>query len=363
MRRVFPFPGLLFCVLCALVLVGCSSSTTGAPSVDPSVQTVETAASTSGGQIYLYGESHANTLHQQKELQLWQSYYADGMRHLFVEAPSYTAEYLNLWMKAPDDTILEELYRDWTGTLSHSQSTLDFYRAIKQTCPETIFHGTDVGHQYQTTGSRYLALLRDKGQEDSDLYRQTMQTIEQGETYYQSQDDIYREKQMVNNFMQAFDNLDGESVMGIYGAYHVNPPEQGPTPNMAAQLSDRYRNTLHATDLAQLCAEEPVLQELTICGKTYSVSYWGKESIALPDYVTREFWRLEEGAEDFADCPTWDNVLPYNNYPVEVQTGQVFVMDLTGTDGTVTRSLYRADDRLWNGMLCSVQLQVEDPLA
>lgn len=358
MRRLFVQSVLLLlCAVYGVVLVGCRAS--DAPSLSGSQpdQTVETAAS-SGGQIYLYGEIHANALFQQKELELWQGYYAEGMRHLFVELPSYEAAYLNLWMQAEDDTILEELYRDWTGTLSHSQTTLDFYRSIKQTCPETIFHGTDVGHQYNTAGRRYLTLLIHNGQKDSAEYQLTLQTIEQGKIYYQTRDDDYRENQMVDNFVQAFDALGGESIMGIYGANHLNRDGSGTVPTMAAQLAEQYPDTLHTTGIAQLYAEHPVLETLTIQGKHYTASYWGKEEISVSNYVAREFWRLEEGDDDFADCPTVNEVLPYSNYPVEVEPGQVFVLDLTTADGTVTRALYRADGVLWNGMPSSVRLDV-----
>jgi hypothetical protein len=72
------------------------------------------------------------------------------MRHLFVELSYFTAGFLNQWMRAPDDAILETVYADWQGTLSHNPDTLAFYRKIKQTCPGTVFHGTDVGNQHDS---------------------------------------------------------------------------------------------------------------------------------------------------------------------------------------------------------------------
>ena len=61
-------------------------------------RSVQTAASTTPapakGQIYLYGESHGVERILNKELERWQGYYNDdGMRHLFVEYPYYTAEF------------------------------------------------------------------------------------------------------------------------------------------------------------------------------------------------------------------------------------------------------------------------------
>ena len=272
----------------------------------------------------------------------------------------YSAEYLNLWMQAEDDTILEELYEDWEGTQGQSQYTMDFYRAIKETCPETIFHGTDVGHQYKTTGNRYLVWLNYKGMKDSDTYRQTLDSIEQGKTYYRDNDAVYRENQMVKNFAQAFDSLEGESVMGIYGAYHVSLEGDEQTPRMAAQLAEQYPGRVHTADVSELYAEDPVLEEITVGEKTYTASYWGEQDISgfSKKLVSRKFWRLEDGAEDFANCPTVDNVLPYDNYPVDVSTGQVFVLDYTAADGTVTRLFYRADGTFWNDRPITVQIDV-----
>ncbi len=359
---------LLLAVLWLFTLAGCAPASSAAGSAASpqteetaaSPMTEETAAQPVGGQIYLYGESHNEELQLKKELELWQGYYATGMRHLFVEMASYTADYLNLWMQAKDDTILEELYKDWVGTQCHSQQVLDFYRAIKETCPETIFHGTDVGHQYRSTGTRYLVWLNYKGLKDSDTYRQTLDTIEQGKTYYRDNNAAYRESKMVENFVQAYDALEGESVMGIYGAFHVSRDGEDSFPRMAAQLAQRYPDALHTADVAQLCAEDPILEEITIGDMTYTASYWGEQDVSdfSPDYVTRKFWRLEEGTEDFSGCPVLGDFLPYNNYPMQIRTGQVFLLDYTAADGTVTRMCYRADGTFWNGLPTTVQIDI-----
>ena len=118
--------------------------------------------------LYLYGEFHANDELLQRELALWKDYYEDGMRDLFVELPYYTAQYLNRWMQADNDRILMEVYTDWKGSASYHQNVLDFYRGIKEACPKTVFHGTDVGHQYGSTGYRYLKLLRSEGKRDTE---------------------------------------------------------------------------------------------------------------------------------------------------------------------------------------------------
>lgn len=181
------------------------------------------------GEIYLYGEYHANEHLLQKELVLWKDCYARGVRYLFVELPYYTAQYLNLWMQAEDDTILLEVYEDWNGSLSYNELVLDFYRSIKADCPETIFIGTDIGHQYETTGARYEAYLRAEGQLTSEEYKRADACVIQGRSYYlesdpDKQDDSYRENAMVQNFIAAVERLPaGTDIMGIYGAAHTDP--------------------------------------------------------------------------------------------------------------------------------------------
>ena len=60
------------------------------------------------------------------------------------------------------NTILEEVFNDWKGTAFHNQHTYHFFMQIKELCPQTVFHGTDVGHQYGTTGERFLRYLESK---------------------------------------------------------------------------------------------------------------------------------------------------------------------------------------------------------
>ena len=82
----------------------------------------ETPPQPSTGQIYLYGELHGNDNIYAAELEQWQSYYQEqNMRHLFVELPYYTAEFLNLWLQADNDDILNEIY----ASRSYASSRLE----------------------------------------------------------------------------------------------------------------------------------------------------------------------------------------------------------------------------------------------
>ena len=177
------------------------------------------------------------------------------MRDLLIEVPSYTAQFMNLWMKAEDDAILSRLFEDLEGTLMHDQKIWDFYKSIKEQYPETVFHGFDVGHQYNTTGTRYLIGLALTGQMGSADWDETQQTIEQGKQYYQTGDDVYRENIMAENLARIFESLPmGASVMVITGSAHSNlyamDYNTGTVPCMAGQLRQKYGAALQARNLS-----------------------------------------------------------------------------------------------------------------
>lgn len=330
------------CALC-LLLSACSPA--------PAPEEVPLPPTPTPGQIYLYGEAHAVQHIMDRELELWSGYYDQGMRHLFVEDPYYGAEFLNLWMQSDSDEILDALYRDWEGSLSHDPAVRDFYIELKRQCPETVFHGTDVGHQFASTGRRYLEYLRENGLEESEQYRLAEACMEQGQYYYEHSDAIYRENKMVENFKQAYDQLDGESVMGIYGAAHTGIDDlnfTGRVPCMANQLHEVYGDDLHTVDLTGIPLR---VDTITVGGKEYQAAYYGEWDISSFStvYRSREFWRLEDAYGNFQDKPTTGDVLPYDNYPMPVEEGQVFVIDYTRPDGTVERMYLRSDGYIWEG--------------
>lgn len=320
------------------------------------------------GKIYLYGEEHSVENILEKEFELWSLYYQkDGMRDLFIELPYYTAEYMNIWMKSDSDDILDLLYQDWIGTAMYSQEVLDFYKRIKSECPETIFHGTDVGHQYDTTGKRFLEYLKYIGQQPSELYRLSQQNIEQGQYYYQYSDNIYRENTMVENFIREFESLNGADVMGIYGSAHTNIEAMdyatNSVPCMANQLYKKYGNTLYTEDLTSFTLNNEAyrIDTIIIGEKEYTALYFGKIDLSeiFPDYQYREFWCLENAYDDFKDNSTTGNVLPYSNYPMEIETGQIFVIEYTKTDGSVVREYHRSNGNTWQGSFVTEEFLIE----
>ena len=93
-----------------------------------------------------------------------------------------------------------------------------------------MFHGTDVGHTWESTGPRYLAYLEANGQKDSEEYRRAQENMEQGKRYYEikATDEAssvrYREDRMVENFRRSYQELEAvrrTDIMGIYGSTHI----------------------------------------------------------------------------------------------------------------------------------------------
>lgn len=341
-----------------LALSACSNSTT---KIDIPASPIQSL-----GQIYLYGEVHGVEKILDKEFELWYEYYHNkDMRHLFVELPYYTAEFLNIWMQSEDNSILDTIYNDWIGTTCYTPKIKEFYEKIKSQCPETIFHGTDVGHQYNATGARFLNYLTKNGLQDSEQYLLTTEAIEQGKYYYTHSDDVYRENKMVENFIREFGKLSGENIMGIYGAAHTGLEAMDYTnsvPCMASQLKEVYGDNIHSEDLSSLAKEiEPYRVDIiNVDGKDYEASYFGKQKLTgFKDYSYREFWRLENAYEDFMDKPKTGDVLPFDNYPMIIETGQVFVIDYTKIDDSVIRKYYRSDGRIWNNKLTTEEFTVE----
>ena len=109
-------------------------------------------------------------------------------------------------MQADDDELLDLQFKDWEGTEGGTEVEKNFLKQIKERYPETVFHGTDVGHTWESTGPRYLAYLEANEQKDSEEYRRAQENMEQGKRYYEikATDEAssvrYREDRMVENF-------------------------------------------------------------------------------------------------------------------------------------------------------------------
>ena len=119
----------------------------------------------------------------------------------------------------------------------------------------------------------------------------------------------------------------------------------------AVALANRSHHSLTATTAPLTTGNAPGTDTISVGGKDYQADYLGKDNISGQNdtYTTREFWRLEGAYDDLKNRPTTGQVLPNSNYPKAVATGQVFVVDVTAKDGTVTRLYYRSDGNTWQG--------------
>ncbi|WP_203457076.1 hypothetical protein [Paenibacillus tepidiphilus] len=371
-KTLLAHPVLLILTIALVIgsLTACNNSSADMPvnrSPQPTQDTpVVTPAS---GSIYLYGEAHGVDKIMDKEFEWWSEYYhTKGMRHLFVELSYFTAEFLNLWMQSDNDDILEEIYEDWEGTQIHTPYTKTFYRKIKSECPETIFHGTDIGHQEDTTGSRFLSYLDVHDLIGSEEYHLTKEAIEQGRYYYSKDDEVYRENKMTENFIREFEKLGSENVMGIYGSAHTALDgmvySNQSIPSMANQLQKYYGDNIYSEDLSWIAKdiESSRVDSITLQGKEYPASYFGKQDLTgFKDYAYREFWRLEDAYEDVKGLPLADNYLPYSEYPMLIDTGQVFAITYTRTDGSVESEYHLSNGKLWEeGMYATQQFKEAD---
>jgi len=347
-------------ILALLLFAACKTSR---PAPVPPTPIAET------GQIYLFGESHANADILDEELRLWGELYAAGLRHLFIESAYYTAEYLNIWMQADDDALLDKVFASWQGTAAGSQVVYDFYKQIKIDCPETIFHGTDIGHQYETLGAEYLAYLSGAGLEDTAQFALTQEAIEQGSTYYATADfdNDFREYMMAENFIREYDALGGESIMGIYGSAHTGLDASAyhdkDVPSMGNQLYEHYGDIITSVDLSSIGGDMLRVDLWTINGVEYDCSYFGEEDMTAWSglFTLRKFWRIENAYEDFRDKPKTGDYLPYDNYPMELEVGQVFMIELTHLDGTVMYTFYRSDGAVWEGRDTTEEFTPNEP--
>ncbi len=177
--------------------------------------------------IMLYGERHGEKVYYDAEFELWNGFYDEGCRNLFVELPYYSAEFLNIWMKESSDSTFDKWFEEIAGTASSNEYYRSFFHSIKEQCPETVFFGTDVGHQADTTGARYLAYLEENGLAGSENYRLAQECILQGKEYKADENahdgiSVVREAYMVSNFINAYTRCGGGKVMGIYGSYHIS---------------------------------------------------------------------------------------------------------------------------------------------
>lgn len=218
-------------------------------------------------EIMLYGEAHGVEEYYDAEFKLWKGYYDDGCRNLFVELPYYSAEFLNVWMKESSDELLDVWFDEIKGTLSGNEYYYNFLKSIKENCPETVFYGTDIGHQSRTTGARYLKYLEEDGLKESENYTLTEECMRQYKEYYESDEthdgvsDV-REEYMISNFKAAYERCGGGWIMGIYGSYHT---DLNALEVMAGRLKEYYGEEISSVKISSVIMSSRSPYTLGVC--------------------------------------------------------------------------------------------------
>ena len=335
----------------------------------------------STGQIYMLGEEHFNKYHLELQLEFWDTFYNEhGMRYLFIEYEFSYAELLNMWMRGERDEILDVVENRVLAAFEEKnreyivETLMEFYNRIKNEFPETIFYGLEVEY---TNSSALLILqhLRDTEQEESELFRAVIQRVRQhsdlvleGKRAGASQEyfSFYnlRERDMTENFIKKFDSLQDESVMAIFGAYHVIPAPDFRVygvPNVANRLIERYGEQVTTISLedfvTQQRLENPTKVEIEINGNVY-------EALLLHELIyseekfpwyggDRRIYFIEGAYEDFRNYPksgvfNASVEFAYIAYflSVHIEAGQVFIFEQQKSDGSIDRQYGRVNDDL-----------------
>lgn len=98
---------------------------------------------------------------------------------------------------------------------------------------------------------------------------------------------------------------------------------------------------------------------ITVNEKEYEADYLGKVDFNINDYKSRDVWMLKNAYDDFKNYEKTGNVLPYNNYPMWWNLGQVYVIDYTKKDGSVIREFHRYEGLNWEGKLSTEEFIIE----
>ena len=252
--------------------------------------------------ICLYGEAHGYKKCYDAELEEWRKFYDEGCRNLFVELPYYSAELLNVWMRADSDEMLDQWFEEIKGTLSGNEYYKEFFREIKKECSDTVFYGTDVGHQFDTTGARYLKYLEDNGLETSENYILAKECIRQGQEYRNEDTEhngvsALRENYMVSNFIDAYTRCGGGKIMGIYGSYHTDLEN---AELMAGRLKTQYGDVIGSIKVSTLAFSQ--------IGKPYDLGFCVTGFVfLLMLFVPNIIWARKEKPEGYEESAKREN--------------------------------------------------------
>jgi len=320
----------------------------------------------STGLIFLYGEEHLRDHEEMlaRQLERWGYYYnTHGMRHLFLEKPFYTGEFLNQWLYADNeaeaDTMMLALVDEGAVSPFHAEH---FFGVIRRDFPDTVFHGVNIGGMWNVaTGQRFLAYLISSGQSNTARYELTRQNIAQAEMYSRTWDDglppISWIRDKADNFVRAFDALGGESVMGIFNTQHTEfgnhtQLRMYASATLATRLQRRYGDAVSSVNLQEILQQEEwyrIAEEL-IESRTITLNDIDYEATLLSDadlsgedlFIVRSlFFRLENAYENLRHSLDTGGRMAFVNFPVEVEHEQIYVMAQITEDGFAWMRYFR----------------------
>lgn len=153
--------------------------------------------------------------------------------------------------------------------------------------------------------------------------------------------------------------------MGIYGSAHTDTAaldSTGTIPCMANQLKSIYGDNLNTEDLTPLAKDiEPIrIDTITAAHTDYRAYYYGKQDLnGFKGFLYREFWQLDSAYEALKDSGKTGDWLPESNYPMQIEPGQVYVIDYTKADNTKIRLYYISEGKIRNGQLITENIAVE----
>lgn len=319
------------------------------------------------GMLYFYGESHGVEVIMEKEFELWREFYSsNGMRHLFLEMSYSQAQFLNIWMTENDDSRLDDLLKN----NANSEATKNFFIKIKTECPETVFHGVDIGFANTAHAVNYRQYLEKNDLVDSIHYELNEDALKQQRHYVETYDFSYRERMLEENIIREFNSLDNESVMGIFGAWHVNLDQitmnNQTFDSMGMMLSKKYEGRIHLESLVSeiekaLLVEPLNTEEIIIKNKSYLAEYYGKyENAHSKITLSLEYWKVRDAYDDFKNATLTGEEVHAYEFPMVLEEQQIYIVVATFKDKS-TQTLYiRTDSKDEDGLNVAVKFILED---
>ena len=154
-------------------------------------------------------------------------------------------------------------------------------------------------------------------------------------------DDVYVAMSVVNDKRKRFDEI--KEVTELMDRYRLGSYKD--IYDFLPELEKEYIKILETVDTKPqpFKLSDDNTKSFTFLGKSYEAEYCGMQDLTgFKDYSCRKYWRLKDAYQDVSMYNAFD-YLPYNNYPVQVNKGDVFRIEYLKTDGSGYIEYLRAD--------------------